>query len=87
MLEDSNMLYSTSQLIATSGTNESIEAEIFGDLAHLFLDFATFFSPDTVVLRLFVVCGRIFSILSDYIPDGEMAPDEAFIQCKISVQP
>lgn len=68
----SNAIGSTSQHI--------LEAEVFADLAHLILDVATIFAPDTIVFRLFVLCGRIFSILSDYIPDEAMTVDEIFFQ-------
>lgn len=61
-------------------SQQSLEAEILSDLAHLCLDFATLFSPDTIVLRLFVICGRIFNILADYIPDRQMTTDEIIIQ-------
>jgi hypothetical protein len=61
-------------------SQQSLEAEILSDLAHLCLDFATLFSPDTIVLRLFVICGRVFNILADYIPDRQMTTDEIVIQ-------
>jgi len=60
--------------------NQNIEAEVFGDLAHIALDFVTFFSPDPIVLRFIILVGRIFSILSDYIPDHYLTPDEALFQ-------
>jgi len=56
------------------------ESELLGDLAHLMVDFATLFSPDTVALRILVFCGRIISILADYTPDGYITPDELFLQ-------
>jgi len=46
----------------------------------LILDFATIFSPDTVVLRLLIFVGRIFSILSDYVPDHTITYDELVFQ-------
>lgn len=69
--------------VVISTTEQNIQAQIFADLAHIILDFATVFSPDTIVLRLFVLCGRAFSILSDFIPDGEMTPDELLFQASM----
>ena len=60
--------------------NENVEAEFFGDLSHVTLDLATFLSPDTTSLRLLLFLGRIFSIVSDYIPDHKMSADEGLFQ-------
>ncbi len=77
-----SLIQSTSLIIAVPADN-NIQAEVFADLAHIFLDLATFFTPDTIILRLFVVIGRLFSILSDYIPDQKMSPEEFIFQCKL----
>ena len=77
-----NLIQSTSIIIAVPADN-NVQAEVFADLAHIFLDLATFFTPDTIILRLFVVIGRMFSILSDYIPDQKMTPEEFLFQCKL----
>lgn len=79
------VLSSMMETVAVDSANvlisqQSLEAEILSDLAHLCLDFATLFSPDTIVLRLFVICGRVFNILADYIPDRQMTTDEIVIQ-------
>lgn len=74
-----SLLQSSSILIGLPADN-NVEAEIFRDLAHVFLDLATFFSPDTILLRLLLVFGRCFAILSDYIPDQMMMPDEFIFQ-------
>lgn len=65
---------------ASKDNQQILEAEVFADLAHLILDVATIFTPDTIVFRFFVLCGRIFSILSDYIPDKAMTVDELIFQ-------
>ncbi len=69
---------STAPMLVSS--NPNFESRFFGDLAHLILDFATICSPDTVVLRLLIFLGRVFSILSDYVPDHEMTYDEVLFQ-------
>jgi hypothetical protein len=78
-----NML-DTSQIVATA-TNPSVQAEIFGDLSHVCLDFLTFFSPDTIILRLLVLCGRTCSIAADISLDNTMTPDEALFQSTMAV--
>lgn len=61
-------------------SDQDVEAQIFGDVAHLILDFATICSPDTVLLRLLIFVGRICSIMSDYLPDHTMTYDELVFQ-------
>jgi len=60
--------------------NPNVEAEVFADLAHATLDVATLFSMNPIVLRIFIFVGRIFAILSDYLPDHSMTPDETIFQ-------
>ena len=61
-------------------SSQNFEEEIFKDLAHVILDFATLFSPDTLLLRLLILMGRAFNILSDVIPDQYMTADEIVVQ-------
>jgi hypothetical protein len=61
-------------------SHSNVEVEVFADLAHLLLDFATMFSPNTIMLKVFILCGRIFSILSDLTPDGSITTDEFVFQ-------
>ncbi len=61
-------------------SNSNVEVEVFSDLAHLLLDFATMFSPNTIMLKLLILCGRVFSILSDLTPDGSITTDEFVFQ-------
>jgi len=75
---DISVVQSTQDLLSTS--QQDLEAEVFADLAHIILDFGTVFSPDTLVLRLCILCGRVFAILSDYLPDGRLTPDEIVVQ-------
>jgi len=63
-----------------SSNIQKLEAQLFGDMAHLILDFGTILNPDTIVLRLFIFLGRICSILSDYVPDHSMTYDETLFQ-------
>lgn len=60
--------------------NVNVESEILFVAAHIFLDFVTLFSPDSNGLRAMVLVGRVFSMLSDYIADEYIAPDEFFLQ-------
>ena len=60
--------------------NPQIASKLFSIVAHIFLDFATFVSPDSNALRALVLAGRVLSILSDYIVDNYIAPDELFLQ-------
>ena len=76
-------LFQSTSIIITVPADNNVQAQVFADLAHIFLDLATFFSPDTIILRLFVVIGRMFSILSDYIPDQKMTLEEILFQCKL----
>jgi hypothetical protein len=61
-------------------SNSNVEVEVFADLSHILLDFGTMFSPNTLLLKLFVLCGRVFSILSDLTPDGSITTDEFLFQ-------
>jgi hypothetical protein len=58
----------------------AIESELFSDAAHVGLDLSTMFRPATAFLRLSIVIGRICAILSDYIPDRYMHPEELAFQ-------
>lgn len=53
---------------------------ILNDLAHIGLDFVNIISDRTETVRLIQVFGRVFAILSDYLPDNEMEPDAFLIQ-------
>lgn len=76
----STIIVGTSDILA-SGTNQNIfEAEVFGDLSHICLDFLTFFSPETIIFRLVVLCGRICSIVADISLDNSITLDEAIFQ-------
>ena len=73
-----HQIFFPSQLIVSS--HQNVEAEVFADLAHLVLDFATFFAADTIKLRALIFTGRLFSILADYVPDHSMTFDEVLFQ-------
>jgi hypothetical protein len=58
----------------------AIESELFTDAAHVGLDLTTMVRPATAFLRVSVLFGRICAILSDYIPDRYMHPEEIAFQ-------
>ena len=57
-----------------------VEAELLTDMAHVALDFVTFFGPATVVIRLMAIIGRLFTIGADYVPDHAMNIEEVIFQ-------
>ena len=61
-------------------SEQNHEAQFYGDLAHLILDFLTFCTADGIAIRLLIFLGRICSILSDYVPDHQMTYDELVFQ-------
>jgi len=60
--------------------NPFLVGEILTDLSHVFLDLITLWGPNAVVVRLFAVIGRVFSVLADFVPDGAMNPEEVVFQ-------
>lgn len=66
--------------ISIPPTVPATEAEIFTDLAHVGLDLLTFASPGRVLLRLGILCGRIFAMAADWIPDHNILPEELVFQ-------
>lgn len=69
--------YQPSETIAV---DPFVQAEVLNDISHIALDLATFFTPATASLRLLTVIGRILGILSDYLPDHTMMPEELAFQ-------
>jgi hypothetical protein len=59
---------------------QNLQAQLYGDISHLILDFGTIYAPDTLLIRLFIFLGRICSILSDYTPDHSMTLDDLVFQ-------
>jgi hypothetical protein len=83
MIQLTNTFTDVSTSLSSYGSiisSEENEAQFCRDIAHFCLDVATVCSPDTMVLRLLIFCGRICSILSDYLPDHELAMDELLFQ-------
>lgn len=70
----------TSHVLVSTTNQKMFEAEVFGDLSHICLDFLTFFSPETIILRLVVLCGRVCSIVADISLDNAITIDEAIFQ-------
>jgi len=56
------------------------EAEILRDLSHVLWDVFSFLDPDTLVLRVLEVVGRLLVIGSDYVEDKIFLPDDLFFQ-------
>lgn len=79
----SNIFSATSQHIAS---DPQLEAELLSDVSYFALDFTTFVSSNTAWIRFCNVLGRILLILSDYIQDHYISPDEAFFQaCMLAI--
>lgn len=57
-----------------------VEAEIFGDAAHVVLDLTSILRSDSLTIRIAAVVGRLLSIASDYVPDHSMLPEEFAFQ-------
>ena len=77
-----SFLESQCNMIATPSffIDPKVESSLLSDLAHLALDFTTFFSPNTAFFYGMTSVGRLLSIVSDYLPDHEIAPDELSFQ-------
>ena len=57
------------------------EAQFYGDMAHLLLDYLTFcIEADGIAIQFLIFLGRVFSILSDYVPDHTITFDELIFQ-------
>ena len=52
------------------------ESTVFNLVAHLILDFATVCSPDSILIRIFILIGRIFALASSLVSDQQ----ESFIE-------
>ena len=70
--------------VAESISNDPIKMQgvVFQDISHLALDFSVFWvsSDNIILLRFVILIGRLCSLLSDYIPDHSMRPDELAFQ-------
>ncbi|KAL7455328.1 hypothetical protein ACHAWC_006865 [Mediolabrus comicus] len=63
-----------------------MEAEILSDASHVALDFSTLLSPNTAVIRLVTLVGRVLLLSSDYIQDQYISPDEWIFQlCMLAI--
>ncbi|KAL7435254.1 hypothetical protein ACHAXM_004549 [Skeletonema potamos] len=70
-------ILSATQMISS---DPHLEAEVLTDVSHVALDFTTLLSPNTAVIRLFTLVGRVLVISSDYIQDQYISPDEWVFQ-------
>jgi hypothetical protein len=63
-----------------------MEAEILSDASNIALDFSTLLSPNTAVIRLVTLVGRVLLLSSDYIQDQYISPDEWIFQlCMLAI--
>lgn len=70
-------------LMAAATIPQNTEAAMCNNLAHVLLDYTCMFSSSVAssrTVRLLTFCGHVFSILSDFIPDGQMTIDETIFQ-------
>eukprot|EP00985_Skeletonema_marinoi_P019335 scaffold11053_cov126-Skeletonema_marinoi.AAC.1 len=58
------------------GHNLRQRFSVLSDVSHVALDFTTLLSPNTAVIRLFTLVGRMLVISSDYIQDQYISPDD-----------
>lgn len=56
--------------------NPAEEAALSSDVGRVFSDLVVLFEPETVLLRLSVVVGRLFQILSEYFQDQMIRGDQ-----------
>jgi hypothetical protein len=68
---------SATQMISS---DPQLEAEVLSDVSHVALDFTTWLTPNTAVIRLFALVGRVLVLSSDYIQDHYISPDEWIFQ-------
>ena len=76
---DKSIIFDAHQVLTCTNSID-VQAEFFADMAHIALDLAVFISPETIALRSIIFFGRVFSILSDYLPDHKMTMDELIFQ-------
>eukprot|EP00985_Skeletonema_marinoi_P009003 scaffold4110_cov88-Skeletonema_marinoi.AAC.1 len=72
----SPILSATQKIASDPQLGAQFEAEVLSDVSHVALDFTTLLSPNTAVIRLFTLVGRVLVISSDYIQDQYISPDD-----------
>mmetsp|Transcript_3504 Transcript_3504/g.5920 ORF Transcript_3504/g.5920 Transcript_3504/m.5920 type:complete len:358 (+) Transcript_3504:144-1217(+) len=72
----SPILSATQKIASDLQLRAQFEAEVLSDVSHVALDFTTLLSPNTAVIRLFTLVGRMLVISSDYIQDQYISPDD-----------
>lgn len=58
----------------------ALGSTLLTDVSHIGFDFVSFLSDKTEAVRLIILLGRVFFIMSDYLPDHQIEPDELLIQ-------
>ena len=76
----SPILSATKTVASDPQLEAQLEAEVLSDVSQVALDFSTLLSPNTAVIRLFTLIGRVLVISSDYIQDQYISPDEWVFQ-------
>eukprot|EP00571_Detonula_confervacea_P008953 CAMPEP_0172328360 /NCGR_PEP_ID=MMETSP1058-20130122/60312_1 /TAXON_ID=83371 /ORGANISM="Detonula confervacea, Strain CCMP 353" /LENGTH=346 /DNA_ID=CAMNT_0013045473 /DNA_START=237 /DNA_END=1277 /DNA_ORIENTATION=- len=64
------------QGIIRLAANPEEEAAVLTDLAEVSSDFVVLFAPETIILRLTAVIGKILELTSDYLPDQSLRSDQ-----------
>ena len=89
---DSEVLYQTKDTLSQLAQSFSSDPDVFGgtvfqNLSHLFdLSMILICPEDTLLIRFALLVGRLFSVLSDYIPDHTLRPEELFFQlCMLGI--
>jgi len=64
----------------TTLENQAIESNMFAIMSHIGLDFGSYLSDKTEAIQLIILIGRLSSLISDYLPDHHIQPDDLIIQ-------
>eukprot|EP00588_Corethron_pennatum_P011919 CAMPEP_0194271148 /NCGR_PEP_ID=MMETSP0169-20130528/5006_1 /TAXON_ID=218684 /ORGANISM="Corethron pennatum, Strain L29A3" /LENGTH=272 /DNA_ID=CAMNT_0039013433 /DNA_START=370 /DNA_END=1188 /DNA_ORIENTATION=- len=59
--------------------DQKMETEFLRDVSRICFDFFTLFDTGNPVFQFLVIFGHIFSLISDYIPDKQLAPEEIYM--------
>lgn len=70
---------------ASTLTNPTEEAAILNDLAEVSSDLTILFVPETIILRLTNVIGKILELTSDYLPDHTLRGDQIALTLPVLV--
>lgn len=66
--------------LSSTSTTPQLEAEILGDISHVFTDITPLLEAPTLIFRLSMLIGRILAMESDYLPDQMIVKDDLVFQ-------